>query len=439
MKCFWQTCMAVVVTAAMANAANAQWDEPARIGSYQSILARAGYGDPYGSQTNGAVPASYRTTQSATVTAGTAIAPAQMGVQVDNGAITGQMPGRDGVVSTDGYGNGSYLDSNSGDAGCGAPVYSPEKSVCGGENANWVLGVYGLSFRRDYDDGQRLACNAAGDVLYSDDVTNGNMNGLAFSIAKRGCSGSGWEAIFWGVDEESDVTLDGTTSTHLYGLGAVSHPPSGATVQDIYDSGDRTRVFRDTDIYNFEFNLLRNGGQYTTRFGRCATYELLGGFRLFDFDESLRDVSYSSSAAYPATIEYSLEAENTLVGFQLGGRSEICLSDRFRLAYAGTAGIFNNHIETRQQIVDSDSYWAMDYSDTKNDAAVLGQIDLGLIYQFSCNARARIGYRAMGIAGVALADDQIPRDFTDTRALGSANSNGDLLLYGFYYGGEFCF
>jgi hypothetical protein len=416
MKRFWQVCMAVVVTAAMANAANAQWNDSGQIGSYQSILARAGYGNSDRSPSAGGIPVSYNQAQDIPAPPGAAMAPQQMPVQADSDMMMA--------------GPGCATD---------APVYDSGNSVVSGGDPNWVLGVYGLAFRRDYDDGQRLACNAAGDILYSDDVNNGNINGLGITLGKRCCTGSGWEAIFWGMDDETDASLTGTTSTHLFGLGAVAHPPSGGTVQDVFDVGDNVRVYRDSDIYNFEFNVLRNGGQYTTCTGRCASYELLFGFRLFDFDESLRYVSYTPAAGYPGSIEYSLEAENTLAGFQLGGRSEVCLTDRWRFAYSGTAGIFNNHVETRQQIVDSDAYWAMDYSDTKNDAAMIGQVDLGLIYQFSCNTRARIGYRAMGVSGVALADDQIPLDFTNTRALESANSNGSLLLYGFYYGGEFCF
>jgi len=311
-----------------------------------------------------------------------------------------------------------------------------------GGSSNKVLSVFGLSFRRDYEDGRRLARNAANDILYSDDVRNGSLNGLGVSLASRGCDGSGWEAVYWGIDEESDTTLAGGTSTYLTGatgLGGVAHPPSGATVQDIFDAGDNARFYRDTDIHNFEFNLLRNGGQYTTRSGRTGNYELLGGFRLFTFDESFRYVSNSSNVAYPSTTEYRIEAENTLAGFQLGGRNEICLTDRVKFSHAGSAGIFNNRIYTRQQILDSDGYSAMDYMDNKDDAAMMGQIDVGLIYQFSQKARARIGYRALGVAGVALAVDQIPDDFTNVRELTSANSNGSLLLHGLYFGSEFCF
>ena len=45
MKRFWHIFLAVVAMATLANTANAQWSSGGEIGSYQSILSRAGYGD----------------------------------------------------------------------------------------------------------------------------------------------------------------------------------------------------------------------------------------------------------------------------------------------------------------------------------------------------------------------------------------------------------
>ena len=196
--------------------------------------------------------------------------------------------------------------------------------------------------------------------------------------------------------------------------------------------------------------MLQNGGQYTTRAGKSGNYELLAGFRLFQFDEDLRYASNSSFGAYPTRLEYAVEAENLLTGFQVGGRREVCLGRRLRLSQAATLGLFNNRINTRQRITDETGYTPLlnagpsagrpfDYSDTKNDVAMLGQFDLGLIYQFSQKARAKVGYRVMGVGGVALAADQIPYDFTDSDRLQRANSNGSLLMHGLFFGTEFCF
>ena len=78
------------------------------------------------------------------------------------------------------------------------------------------------------------------------------------------------------------------------------------------------------------------------------------------------------------------------------------------------------------------------YSD-KNDLSMLGELELGTSYRLSCNCRISAGYRLMGIAGVALAADQYPNDFTDDNDIHRINSNGDLILGGGYAGLEYCF
>ena len=513
MKRFWQTCLAVVAAATMANTANAQSGE---IGSYQSILSRAGYGESIGGQAAlGAIPtgqAAIPSSPGTPITYG-----GGQGAGCAGGVCNGIVNGGGGVVNSGGIVNGGIVDGGMYNGGmyngvinggivdggmyngggavagsvvaggvggegligvpCGtydgyqgytgggydvgynaAPVYTPGQNISsglagslgGGQASNLVVGLFGLNLRRDYEDDRRLGFNGAGTQLFTTDADHGDMDGIGASVAKRGANGSGWEGIFWGLDEDTTANLAGPSFTRLNGLTALDHIPSGANVYDIYNAGDNASVTRNTQINNFEFNMLRNGGLYTTRRGKSANYELLAGFRLFQFDEDLQYASNSSVAGYPTRLDYDVSAENLLTGFQVGGRREVCLSNRFRLSQAATFGLFNNRIETRQRITDETGNIPVlnagpsagrnfDYSDRKDDAAVLGQFDIGSIYQFSQKARARIGYRALGVAGVALAGDQIPHDFTDADALQRANSNGSLLLHGFFYGGEVCF
>ena len=69
----------------------------------------------------------------------------------------------------------------------------------------------------------------------------------------------------------------------------------------------------------------------------------------------------------------------------------------------------------------------------------MGEADLGLGYQLSSSVRLTIGYRLIGVTGVALAPDQIPYNFTDANELRRINSNGSLLLHGVYGGLNYCF
>lgn len=448
--------LAILMTLAVVESLNAQWVQSSELGSYQAILARAGYAEP---------PAP--SVQEPTFTP--APSPAASPQSFPNLAPPQSPVANQPYTPTDlppfgPYSNNSSLphpDSTVGQVGSGnlaaASTGRDELGCCETDlncavpqqrNAAWTFGVFGVTWQRDYEDRRRLAYNASSN-LYTDDVSNGTFSGLGFNLGKRKCNGRGWETTYWGLSTANEVYLTGPTYTYLGGLSQLNHVPSGWTVDTIYNAGDSVRLFRETRMHNFEFNFLQNGGCYRTRRGCQGQYELLAGFRLFKFDEDYSYETSTSAAGMPAVVAYNASAENTLAGIQFGGRSEICLSQRFQLNGGVTFGLFNNHIQTEKCIVDETGYSPLIATgaaagqpfhnrDTKNDAAALGQFDLGLAYRMTCRTRFRVGYRVMGLTGVALAANQLQTDFTDPYALGSANSNGGLLMHGLVYGIEFC-
>lgn len=513
MKRFWHTWLAMVAVATMVSTASAQSGSryAPEIGSYQSILARAGYGEAtshagYAQAMQGAPTYSQPSSNCATGGCNGGAMMAQPGYGQSGGSFgyqggmanqgysapmqqqsfqpaqsyqTAPLPmapaqgyagpivpsSSDPVISSfDGPCTGSA--PASGYANYAAPayapaysapaVYSPGAAIGGvgaiagnagrGSGSNLVASVSALAFVRDYEDTRLIAQNPAGDYLFTNDADHDTIGGVDFSLASRQCNGNGWEARYFGLfADTADATLAGANvaSVGLRGFDRLSY--NGAGVDTYYSNGTSQTVSRETDIHNVEFNLLRNGGRFCTRRGRNANFELLGGFRYFQFDEQF---TYSTfDGANP--LDYVLNVENTLLGLQLGGRGEVCISNRLRGAGTIKTGIFNNNVNTRQRITDpTGTIYAtvpsagnrnFDYSDEKNDVAFLSEIDLGLIYQISCKARLRVGYRALGIAGVALATDQIPYEFDNTLATESANTNGSLLLHGGYIGTELCF
>lgn len=315
-----------------------------------------------------------------------------------------------------------------------------------GPDSNAVLGIYGLYFTRDHEDDVRIARNGAGDVLLSTTSNHDSMGGIEVNLANRNCNGSGWEAGYWGLyPSTADSTLYGPgLDTYLTGLSDVRVAPAATDLQTYFNNSDNLRLYRDSDIHNAEFNLLRNGGQYQTRRGRCGNFELLGGFRWFQFNEEMRlHANYAS--ANPSQVFYDVGVENTLIGFQLGGRSEICLSNRWNMTVGTKVGVFNNHIDHEQQIADSNGVLAYRtaggvddyvYMSDKNDLSMLGELELGLNYQLTQCSRFVIGYRAVGVSGIALAPNQIPTDFASDTEINAINSNGDLILGGGYAGIE---
>ncbi len=327
---------------------------------------------------------------------------------------------------------GNYFDGN-------AESCAPARS------ANWVGGVYGLAFRRDYEDDKGLSAipSNLSQYLNSTSAKMGTMGGLEAVLARRGCDGNGFEVRYWGLyPDTADAGLAGSPYTNLTGLSQVEF--GGFPVSQIYNRSATHFVYRDNTIHNFEFNLLRSLG--TTDCGK-RNWEWLAGFRYLSFDESLRYATFTQNANYPPNFFYDNCAHNDLFGFQVGARSERCLKNRFGYQFGTKIGIYGNHIEACQSIHDgnqafaeisSGPYAARDYAfeSSKDDVSMMGELNLGLTYQLKCNWRAIAGYRVLGVSGIALAPDQIPINFTDAQDIARIKSNGSLILHGSYFGVE---
>lgn len=333
-----------------------------------------------------------------------------------------------------------------------APVYSAGRQRAA---RNYTASLTGLFFQRDYEDNRFLARNPSGDTLFTNDADEQTFDGFGVDVASRSVSGNGFAVRYWALNPGRAVaTLSGVNvATNLDGLDQLLHVSSGRDLLDIYSNTVAQTVVRDTDINNLEFNFLRNGGNFSSRKGRHGFYELVGGFRWFEFEEGLQYTASIDNGQFPlvpSDFFYNLEARNRLLGLQLGGRNEYCLGSKFRVFSGVKGGIFNNNIRTVQNITDLDGEIAQvnagpaagrpfSYNDEKNDVAFLGELDFGVLYQLTSRSRIRLGYRVIGVSGVALAADQLPFDFADPDELSRANSNGSLLLGGGFYGLEFCF
>lgn len=88
---------------------------------------------------------------------------------------------------------------------------------------------------------------------------------------------------------------------------------------------------------------------------------------------------------------------------------------------------------------DSAGNYAFNYNNYAGMFSMIGQIDIGASWQLTPRFSIFGAYRAMGVAGVALADYQIPQYMADFRALQRVNNSGALILQGALIGGQFCF
>jgi hypothetical protein len=218
-------------------------------------------------------------------------------------------------------------------------------------------------------------------------------------------------------------------------------------------------VRRTFDYHNFESNYLVNSYawglrpiQYNCGCGPRCQVGWLAGFRYFRFDETTTFYTDYDDTVLDADnneFRYGLETENNLYGFQMGGQFTYAINNCWNIYGGGRAGVYNNHIEHRQFVshpnsgnyaeVSNGTYNGEAYLvEAERDAlAVLGQIDLGLRYNFGCCLSLEGGYRVIGLSGVATSDGQLADNFADPRMAAAIKADDSVLLHGVYLGGTY--
>jgi len=189
---------------------------------------------------------------------------------------------------------------------------------------------------------------------------------------------------------------------------------------------------------------------------QCSKLRLsmYGGVRWFRFRDSLEYAASATDNMFGTTDDdfyYRNNVTNDLVGFQLGSMANWCTGTRFNL-YAGTNfGVYGNHANATTRagttsttaetfnLVTGATPRSFDYSTTTNDVAILGEGNIGTGIRISRGWSANLGYRVIGVSGVATAVGQIPRDFSNGADLNQVNNDRSLILHGLVLGGMYNF
>lgn len=266
------------------------------------------------------------------------------------------------------------------------------------------------------------------------------------------CIGASILALVRRAAYAADTAVGIDTIVHFDGL----QYDAGAGAQDLmgayFFGNDVHRVQRSYQVNNLELNLL--GHNFTNG---CGPLQLgwTTGVRYLQFDD---DFLYSSDpnntvfTGAPEEVHYGINATNSLVGLQFGGQANYCVGQRLNLFANTKVGLFGNHMTQSSRIYGANGqafvgdpgnpYFGQDVDAkaSRNGYSMICDLSVGGNWCVNSCWSVNLGYRAVGISGVALSTNQIPGDFI--AALDSIRTvypNGCVILHGAFAGVTYCY
>jgi hypothetical protein len=258
-------------------------------------------------------------------------------------------------------------------------------------------------------------------------------------------------------------------------------------VSDWYDSANVHRVTREQSFQNAEVNFVSfalgggarqpyGPGSSTCLFGggaagdcrpgttgpcapwygaQCSPLRLntFAGLRWFQFRDQFEFGASEADAVFDYSSDdmfYRNEVTNDLWGGQLGATATYC-TGRWVNLFAGTSfGVYNNRMSLSSYagtaneiatVVSTNAFNGQQYSFTAHDntVAVLGEGNVGAGLRISRGWSANVGYRLVGVSGVATSVGQIPREFGNLDDAWKLRSNQGILLHGLTVGATYNF
>ena len=388
--------------------------------------------------------------------------------------------------------NGSAFDVNG--YACEQPSYGIKRAHRGG----WFGSASAMFMTRDNANNVWLSVddgNITDKVMTAHDAEMDYGTGGEITIGRYYCNNTrAWQFTYWGIfpDRQEHSVRAGVDTVGNLGTSRTFDglQYAGGNVVDFYNDEDLHRLRRNYEFHNVELNIMGAPGYAAPatccapfgdvggNCGACKTgpsscgacggrgcpscvtscdwrFNWLAGFRYFQFRE---DFLYSSDVAdnvfngAPEEIHYEIDLENHLIGFQVGGIADYCWSSRWNFRNSIKVGAYASYINHRSRIYGSagtatisninSPYNGADWlvNSDKDDIAFMAEWDTAVTYQWNCNWRARMGYRAVAITGVALVGEQIPTEtYVDLGNVRIIDSNGSMILHGGYASLEYSY
>ena len=385
----------------------------------QSPYAPSGAGYGYGPPGYGVSPASYMSQdmQAQYDAAGEGGACQSCGGQgcpscgVGNGGIIGDLLGLVGP-----YGDGGYC----------APRW-------------YDLYLDAMWLKRD-DTGRNIPLSSVGVagpiVLQTRDFNFEHKPSFRFVAAFQTSATANLEFQYFGLfnwQSRVQVRGDDNLFSSLSQFGVL--PPGGFAEEG---AGNYHRAEYSSSFDNFEVNY-RNRWQ-----GPDCRYQgsWLMGIRYFQLDEDFDFIT--NSVVNDARMNYNVNTNNALTGFQWGGDVWMTILPGLRMGMEGRAGVFGNHMNVSSDVRSTLTTTRFVETLKSNQVAFVGDASLLTTYRINERWTLRGGYMFMFVDGVALAPEnfnRVPSDvifpITGLNRRPFVNGNGNVFYHGANVGLEF--
>ena len=306
----------------------------------------------------------------------------------------------------------------------------------------------------DLGDGRLFTDQASPNWGWGGDVVLGRMlGGGAYAV----------EVGYWGIDPSNrqadafdpDGTVGNATDLDtVFAFDSLEY--NGTAVADFYTNAFIHRLVRSYEAHNVELNLVRSPfyGSGFAYGGHHISFRWLAGIRYLKFNDGFEYMTDDANTVFDGDVNevtYLIDIDNNFIGGQVG----LGLDYRFHQVFSAYAtaktGFYGSQISHRSRISGSAgdavvnnaaspyNGQAFNVSTSTTGVAFISELDFGFRYQFLPHWSATMGYRAVGITGVALTTDQIPLYFADIGGVRNINSDGSLILHGGYFGIEFLY
>jgi hypothetical protein len=278
-----------------------------------------------------------------------------------------------------------------------------------------------------------------------------------------GCCGTtALELVYWGLFPETSEQNPTDPLISLIDFSDLDYAGGpGATLDTLFSPAEMHRILYKYDFNSVEVQLVGNsmmggpfgGARTMPSMGSRCGFGWLAGFRYIDYSEGFLFSADNDDTTFnndPDEAHYQVSLDNDLIGFQVGSGFNFWWTQRISTYAIGKVGIYNNHVTQLQQIygtagpvtINNGPNTGAEFfvESSKDELAVVGQIDLGVRWAMNQRWAFDAGYRIVGMSGVAIAEDNVQRgNFQNLQGIADIQTQGMVLLHGGYAGVTYSF